>query len=248
MSRTSSSRTKTRSTSATAASEPCPWPRPEPSSDQAARPSPPAAATAAMVPMATTARATAPARAHGYGNYGAYQRGGAGAGNPLHNGLPAHAAGALLVGHPARGPRLPDARPAQHVQHRCRNTAPPAGSASSASPRTSTAVLRRPTTTSRSSPTTTSSPRSRRCAAPTSSKASPSASPRPSVSIVLEPYQAGNIFSGPLTEQEVFAKQRGITPQRQTLVINVDFTHPNRDLARQVAQPLLRVHPEVQRR
>jgi len=53
---------------------------------------------------------------------------------------------------------------------------------------------------------------------------------------VLEPYQAGNIFSGPLTEQEVFAKQRGINPQRQTLVINIDFTHPNRDLARQVAR------------
>jgi capsular exopolysaccharide synthesis family protein len=53
---------------------------------------------------------------------------------------------------------------------------------------------------------------------------------------VLDPYQAGNIFSGPLTEQEVFAKQRGINPQRQTLVINVDFTHPNRDLSRQVAK------------
>lgn len=53
---------------------------------------------------------------------------------------------------------------------------------------------------------------------------------------ILEPYQAGNIFSGPLTEQEVFAKQRGINPQRQTLVINVSFTHPNRDLSRQVAR------------
>lgn len=53
---------------------------------------------------------------------------------------------------------------------------------------------------------------------------------------VLEPYQAGNIFSGPLTEQEVFARQRGINPQRQTLVINVDFVHPNRDLSRQVAR------------
>jgi polysaccharide biosynthesis transport protein len=53
---------------------------------------------------------------------------------------------------------------------------------------------------------------------------------------VLEPYQAGNIFSGPLTPQEVFAKQRGINPQRQTLVINVDFTHPSRDLSRQVAR------------
>ncbi|MFM8549339.1 MAG: polysaccharide biosynthesis tyrosine autokinase [Verrucomicrobiota bacterium] len=54
--------------------------------------------------------------------------------------------------------------------------------------------------------------------------------------LVLEPYQAGNIFSGPLTEQEVFAKQRGITPQRQTLIVNSEFTHPNRDLARQVAR------------
>ena len=54
--------------------------------------------------------------------------------------------------------------------------------------------------------------------------------------LVLEPYQAGSVFSGPLTEQEVFAKQRGINPQRQTLVINVDFTHPNRDLSRQVAR------------
>lgn len=53
---------------------------------------------------------------------------------------------------------------------------------------------------------------------------------------VLEPYQAGNIFSGPLTEQEVFAKQRGINPQRQTLVVNVEFTHSNRDLARTVAR------------
>ena len=53
---------------------------------------------------------------------------------------------------------------------------------------------------------------------------------------VIEPYQAGNIFSGPLTEQEVFARQRGITPQRQTLVVNVEFTHRDRDLARHVAR------------
>lgn len=53
--------------------------------------------------------------------------------------------------------------------------------------------------------------------------------------LVLEPYQGGNVFSGPLTEQEVFAKQRAINPQRQTLVINIDFTHPNRDLSRRVA-------------
>ena len=53
---------------------------------------------------------------------------------------------------------------------------------------------------------------------------------------VLEPYQAGNIFSGPLTSQEVFARQRGIAPQRATLVVNVQFTHPDRDLARQLAR------------
>lgn len=54
--------------------------------------------------------------------------------------------------------------------------------------------------------------------------------------LVLAPYQAGNIFSGPLTEQEVFARQRGINPQRQTLIINIDFVHPTRDLSRQVAK------------
>ncbi len=51
---------------------------------------------------------------------------------------------------------------------------------------------------------------------------------------VLTPYQGGNIFSGPLSEQEVFAKQRAINPQRSTLVVSVEFTHPNRELARQV--------------
>ena len=53
---------------------------------------------------------------------------------------------------------------------------------------------------------------------------------------ILEPYQQGNVFSGPLTEQEVFARQRSISPQRMTLVVSVEFVHPNRDLARQVAQ------------
>ncbi len=51
---------------------------------------------------------------------------------------------------------------------------------------------------------------------------------------VLEPYQAGNIFTGPLSEQEVFGKQRSISPQRSTLVVAVEFTHPDRELARQV--------------
>ena len=53
---------------------------------------------------------------------------------------------------------------------------------------------------------------------------------------VLEPYQQGNIFTGPLTEQEVFARQRGVNPTRQTFVVNVDFTHPDRELARLIAQ------------
>ena len=54
--------------------------------------------------------------------------------------------------------------------------------------------------------------------------------------LVLEPYQQGNLFTGPLTEQEVFARQRGVNPTRQTFVVNVDFTHPNRERARLVAQ------------
>ena len=53
---------------------------------------------------------------------------------------------------------------------------------------------------------------------------------------VLEPYQGGNIFTGPLTSQEVFARQRAVAPQRATLVVNVQFTHPDRDLARQLAR------------
>jgi capsular exopolysaccharide synthesis family protein len=54
--------------------------------------------------------------------------------------------------------------------------------------------------------------------------------------LVLEPYQQGNVFTGPLTEQEVFGRQRAINPTRQTFVVNVEFTHPNRELARMVAQ------------
>ena len=53
---------------------------------------------------------------------------------------------------------------------------------------------------------------------------------------VLEPYQAGNIFSGPLTSQEVFGRQRGVSPQRMTMIVNVEFTHPDRDLSRQVCR------------
>ena len=53
---------------------------------------------------------------------------------------------------------------------------------------------------------------------------------------VLEPYQSGNIFSGPLTSQEVFGRQRGIAAQRMTMIVNVEFTHPDRDLSRQVCR------------
>ena len=52
---------------------------------------------------------------------------------------------------------------------------------------------------------------------------------------VIEPYQQGNIFSGPLSEQEVFGRQRVVTPLKSTFVVAVEFTHPNRELARQVA-------------
>lgn len=52
---------------------------------------------------------------------------------------------------------------------------------------------------------------------------------------VLSPYQGGNVFTGPLSEQEVFARQRSIAPQRSSLIVLVEFTHPNRELARQIA-------------
>ena len=52
---------------------------------------------------------------------------------------------------------------------------------------------------------------------------------------VIEPYQQGNVFSGPLSEQAVFARQRAINPLKSTFVVAVEFTHPDRELARQVA-------------
>lgn len=52
---------------------------------------------------------------------------------------------------------------------------------------------------------------------------------------VLQPYQDGNIFSGALTQQEVIMKCRKIVPERQTFIANVQYTHPNRELARKMA-------------
>lgn len=48
---------------------------------------------------------------------------------------------------------------------------------------------------------------------------------------VLEPYQGGNVFSGPLGEREVIAKCYAVKPMRQTLVVHVFYTHPDKEIA-----------------
>lgn len=51
----------------------------------------------------------------------------------------------------------------------------------------------------------------------------------------LAPYQKGNIFSGPLSPDEVIGQCRSITPERQSFMAVVQYTHPNKDLAQKMA-------------
>ena len=44
---------------------------------------------------------------------------------------------------------------------------------------------------------------------------------------ILKPYQDGNVFSGPLTPEEVATACRGIIPQRGTLMVDVTYFHPD---------------------
>ncbi len=52
----------------------------------------------------------------------------------------------------------------------------------------------------------------------------------------LAPYQKGNIFSGPLSPEEVIGKCRNIQPERQSFMAVVEYTHPNKDLAKKMAE------------
>ncbi|MDR2982345.1 MAG: polysaccharide biosynthesis tyrosine autokinase [Puniceicoccales bacterium] len=48
---------------------------------------------------------------------------------------------------------------------------------------------------------------------------------------VLEPYQDGNILTGPLRDIDVIAKCYDVKPQRQTLIAYISYTHTDPDIA-----------------
>lgn len=60
----------------------------------------------------------------------------------------------------------------------------------------------------------------------------------------LAPYQKGNIFSGPLSPDEVIGKCRAITPERQSFMAVVQYEHPNKELAQKMADYFVQ---EIQR-
>lgn len=51
----------------------------------------------------------------------------------------------------------------------------------------------------------------------------------------LQPYEGAFSFSGPLTAGEVLGKNRKIVPQRMSLMVNVAYTHPDPQIAADVA-------------
>jgi capsular exopolysaccharide synthesis family protein len=53
---------------------------------------------------------------------------------------------------------------------------------------------------------------------------------------VVEPYKAGNIFTGELREQDVLQNCREISPQKTALIVMVSYTHPVRDVAVKMTQ------------
>jgi capsular exopolysaccharide synthesis family protein len=48
---------------------------------------------------------------------------------------------------------------------------------------------------------------------------------------VMEPYQAGNIFTGPLREEDILENCRSIRQQNGTLIVIVNYVHPIREVA-----------------
>jgi succinoglycan biosynthesis transport protein ExoP len=60
----------------------------------------------------------------------------------------------------------------------------------------------------------------------------------------LAPFQKGNIFSGPLSPDEVIGQCRNITPERQSFMAVVQYTHPNKELAQKLANYFVQ---EIQR-
>jgi polysaccharide biosynthesis transport protein len=60
----------------------------------------------------------------------------------------------------------------------------------------------------------------------------------------LAPFQKGNIFSGPLSPDEVISQCRTIQPERQSFMAVVQYTHPNKELAQKMANYFVQ---EIQR-
>ena len=52
---------------------------------------------------------------------------------------------------------------------------------------------------------------------------------------LMAPYKGAISFSGPLSAFEILAKYRKIIPRRMSLMVNISYTHPNRELAARIA-------------
>ncbi|MCD8211995.1 MAG: polysaccharide biosynthesis tyrosine autokinase [Oscillospiraceae bacterium] len=55
------------------------------------------------------------------------------------------------------------------------------------------------------------------------------------LSEVVDPYRAGNIFTGPLTPAEVIAEHRSVQPKKSTFIVTVAYTHRTREIAKKIA-------------
>ncbi|MCD8283501.1 MAG: polysaccharide biosynthesis tyrosine autokinase [Opitutae bacterium] len=54
------------------------------------------------------------------------------------------------------------------------------------------------------------------------------------LSEVVDPYRAGNIFTGPLTPMEVIAAHRTVQPRKSTFIVTVAYTHRTKEIARKM--------------
>lgn len=52
---------------------------------------------------------------------------------------------------------------------------------------------------------------------------------------LMAPYKGVFSFSGPLTASQILGKYRKIIPRRMSLMVNISYTHPNRELAARIA-------------
>ncbi len=54
------------------------------------------------------------------------------------------------------------------------------------------------------------------------------------LSEVVDPYRAGNVFTGPLSPMEVIAKFRSVSPQKSTFIVTVSYTHRSKAIAKKM--------------